>query len=440
MTGVRPGGFELLSTLDERYLTSPAVWETLRPTASLVLSGPFPRTAAGVLDPAPILALAERLVSRFPRLRMRILPSLLGLHSPAWVLDPAFDVDRHVRIHPGRVAADAIPDALLAGHANGAMNPTLPPWDLLVVDLDDGGLALVLRFHHVLGDGVFGRALVMSLFDTCDADASSGSAPAPGAGPDRSPRHRAALAVAVLRRSRGSETSVPQLWQRFQSVPLRRRVRRVVARNLRPGRHLLARVRAGDGSDVAGIAARRMRMDLQAARRFCRASGGTLGDLMAALAVAALTVATPQRSAIGVLVPLSDRARGADPTGNAVKVARVALPAGSDLALLTASAAGQLLRARRSGLFPAVEPHSCQAYVSYLPGPPRRPTVLGRPVTSLLAWPAMDVGQDCAILASSWAGNLELALTFGGHLSTGTVATVIDTLTDLIGQQLEVAA
>jgi diacylglycerol O-acyltransferase len=122
------------------------------------------------------------------RARQRLAPTPLNLATPAWVDDTSFDIRRHVR-----VASEPVSDrAELIAFAGKVMAERLdhsrPLWCIDVAGpLDDGRMALVIRIHHCMADGVTAlRMLAQILWDE-DEDAEPGSAdgwtarPEPGA-------------------------------------------------------------------------------------------------------------------------------------------------------------------------------------------------------------------------------------------------------------------
>ena len=395
-----------LTSIDERYLTSSVVWDISRLAVSFVMSAPPSRSSSGGLNMPAFFELFESLTHTFPRLRQKIMRPLLGIHAPAWVVDDKFDITWHVRRYPHVVAAQQIPPRLLAGLENGAMEPGRPPWDVLVAELDDGGLMMSLRYHHVVGDGMFGRSMVLELTRPKDVVRF---VPAPLA---RAPRNRIAVSFASARAFWGSVGSGREAWQRINRVPIRRRLRRVAARNTRPLREWLGQ-RSGRLPAVARREPRRLSLEFPAFRRYARTCGGGVGDLTAAVMAAALSKMAPERERIQLMIPISGRARGDDPAGNQVKVLVVDLPAGDDLARLTASVAAQVAQARNTGDFPPLQPGIWDAYATFLPGPPRPGSILGYAVHSVGAWTAMDPRERYGIVASTCGPQLELGMMTG---------------------------
>ena len=146
----------------------------------------------------------ERLV-RFDRFRMRI--EDVGSSRPRWVPDERFDLDRHLfetelPAPGGKKGLEALVSDLMSRPLSFAHSP----WTFhLVHDVDHGdgtrGSALVVRLHHVIGDGVaLMHVLIHAVDEYVDADAPAGR-------PRRRPTMpRSARVVATLKNA-GAETA-----------------------------------------------------------------------------------------------------------------------------------------------------------------------------------------------------------------------------------------
>ncbi len=84
-----------------------------------------------------------------------------------WVDDHSFDIREHVQTQALRTPGDEA--TLLRSCAELNEQPldrTRPLWEIwLLTGLDDGTAAMLIRFHHVLADGVAALALLGNLFD-----------------------------------------------------------------------------------------------------------------------------------------------------------------------------------------------------------------------------------------------------------------------------------
>lgn len=97
-----------------------------------------------------------------PRARKRVLEPAVPVGPPAWVLDPAFDLDYHLRRvslpAPGGMAEVL---AFAQGAAMAPFDRTRPLWEgTLIEGLPDGKAAYFLKLHHSLTDGLGGVPLV----------------------------------------------------------------------------------------------------------------------------------------------------------------------------------------------------------------------------------------------------------------------------------------
>lgn len=86
---------------------------------------------------------------------------------PRWEYAPDFDLDYHMRRvsapEPGNLDG-VLEMARLAAMAD--FDRARPMWETTLIDgLDDGGAAVLCKFHHALTDGVGGVQIAMTLFD-----------------------------------------------------------------------------------------------------------------------------------------------------------------------------------------------------------------------------------------------------------------------------------
>lgn len=119
------------------------------------------------IDFARVRAVIGERLLRFDRFRHRVIETGFPLPAPHWEPDPRFDLDAHLHHialpHPGD--KQALLD-LLADLASTRFDPDRPLWQAHIVDGVGRGSAMVLRFHHCIGDGTAMMALAGQLFDT----------------------------------------------------------------------------------------------------------------------------------------------------------------------------------------------------------------------------------------------------------------------------------
>jgi WS/DGAT/MGAT family acyltransferase len=118
------------------------------------------------LDFERVKVVYERRLADFPRFRQRVVESRFGLTTPSWEDVPHFEIDLHVH----HVALPAPRDraaliTLISDLASTPLDREQPLWQVHVVDEVDGGSALIMRFHHCIGDGTAMMALSQKLFD-----------------------------------------------------------------------------------------------------------------------------------------------------------------------------------------------------------------------------------------------------------------------------------
>jgi len=130
---------------------------------------------AVVLDPAAahqpltfeaVRAAVPALVEKVEPLRWQLLQSRLGFGRPWWIERPRIDLDYHVKYAtaepPGgdRELAAQISEIVSVGLDRGR-----PAWQLWYIDgLADGRIALVLKIHHAVADGLASLRLLESIF------------------------------------------------------------------------------------------------------------------------------------------------------------------------------------------------------------------------------------------------------------------------------------
>jgi len=107
------------------------------------------------IDPVEFRHRMRYAVSRIPRLRQRVSPSLGRMSPPAWVADQEFDFDFHVR-HIALPKPGTLPQLreLGARLLEDPFDRTRPLWLFVIIDgLADGRGALFMKIHHTISDG-----------------------------------------------------------------------------------------------------------------------------------------------------------------------------------------------------------------------------------------------------------------------------------------------
>jgi diacylglycerol O-acyltransferase len=123
----------------------------------------------------------ERRLARAPRYRQKLAPVPLGLHSPEWIDDQAFSVDRHVYPAPG-----PLPN-LVDEVMSMPLRRDRALWEMWIChDTEQAQFAIVGKTHHCMVDGLAAVELGCLLLDptpeppACEPD-DWHPAPKPGA-------------------------------------------------------------------------------------------------------------------------------------------------------------------------------------------------------------------------------------------------------------------
>ncbi len=172
-----------LTAADAWYLYLEGPTAPLHVTGLLILD---PSTAPRGFSVEQVRDYIESRLDAMPTLRRRLVEVPLAIDHPCWADDPDFDIDNHVH---RQVLEDGSPDELARAAGAFATEPldrSRPLWDLLLIDgLADGTVALAMKLHHCVVDGVSGMDVVAHLLDL--APESPRPRPAGSWQPDRLP-------------------------------------------------------------------------------------------------------------------------------------------------------------------------------------------------------------------------------------------------------------
>lgn len=147
-----------------------ALLEIESPTMHLHVMGVLvldPSAGDGSLPPQRLFDLFTARLHLVPPFRLRAVEAPGGLDHARWIVDPDFDLTRHLEYH--HLGPDADQEALEAfvGQVAGVPLPRdRPLWKCWFLDgFADGTVALVTKLHHALMDGSASGDLMASLFD-----------------------------------------------------------------------------------------------------------------------------------------------------------------------------------------------------------------------------------------------------------------------------------
>ncbi len=117
----------------------------------------------------------ELVCRKMPMFRQRVVQSTPPA-PPRWEYAPDFDLDFHLRrmVAPPPGTFDTVLEMARVA-AMEDFDRARPLWTATLIEgLEDGGAAVVLKFHHSLTDGVGGIQIGMILFDLSEAPEKHG--------------------------------------------------------------------------------------------------------------------------------------------------------------------------------------------------------------------------------------------------------------------------
>jgi diacylglycerol O-acyltransferase / wax synthase len=288
--------------------------------------------SSGKLDLDAIRARIEHRLHLAPRLRQRLYWPGFGFGAPVWVDDASFDISRHVRTRP--VPAPGGEDALLATCVELNDRPfdrAHPLWEIwFLTEWLDGGVAMLIRFHHVLADGLAALMLLGILFDAApEVFVPEGPASLPRPLPSRSELLRDAVRrrMTALRRGLGGIEHPQQMLARGRTFL------RQAAQFAREGRAPRTSFNRPVGKRHRLVL---VRGDLERARQVAHAHHATVNDVVLCAAAGGARALLAGRGelhdlVLKVSVAASVRApTGSSPVGNLVGILLVPLPVGEE--------------------------------------------------------------------------------------------------------------
>ena len=117
------------------------------------------------LDFGAVRAIYAQRLADLDRFHQRVVHQGVALSTPYWQDMAHFDIDQH--LHHIALAAPYDAEALrvlVADLASTPLNRDLPLWQVHVIDDVDNGSALVMRYHHCIGDGTAMMEVARRLF------------------------------------------------------------------------------------------------------------------------------------------------------------------------------------------------------------------------------------------------------------------------------------
>jgi len=169
---------ERLSGLDANFLYNETTSEHMHTLKLAVLDPP----EGGVLPLEVMRNEIGRRMAAWPAFGRRIVRVPLELHHPLWV--DAGPLDLHYHVRRATIPAPGTPaqmDEAVARIAEQPLDRTRPLWQAWLLEgRDDGRIAVLVKIHHCVADGVAATALLASIM-SLDAEATPPEPPDPPA-------------------------------------------------------------------------------------------------------------------------------------------------------------------------------------------------------------------------------------------------------------------
>lgn len=390
--------------------------------------------ASGRLRLDEIRGRIERRLSRLPQLKQRAEFPGLFQGRPVWVDDAGFAIERHVR--QGSVDPPGGEAELLKAAARIMREPldrSHPPWELwLLTGLADGHIAVLLKLHHAIADGLGAVAIASVLFDF--APDAPDPPPLPWA-PLPPPSRRALLADNLASKIAALGAALRLLRHPRRLAALASDLRRTIAMSAQaPATSFNRPVPAGSRSQV-----RVLHMELEPVRAAAHAAGAKVNDILLDIAAGGLRVLLLGRGEpvdslqLAAMVLVALRSAGeARELGNRAGFMVVPLPAGEadpDQRLRLIAAATQRAKAEQSpdysqavGALSVLSSRVAPAFMAHqrfinlietnVPGPPVPFYILGARVLDVIPLVGGLLGGNVTVCfcTLSYAGRLNLTV------------------------------
>jgi WS/DGAT/MGAT family acyltransferase len=372
-----------------------------------------------------------------PRLRQRLYQPGFGFGAPVWVDDASFDISRHVSTRPVPAGGE---EALLATCVELNDRPfdqAHPLWEIwLLTGALDGHVPMLIRFHHVLADGIAALLLLGTLFDAAPFDAAPG-APEPE-GPPWTARPipaRSELLGDALRRSiTGIRRGVHKIEHPRRTLAPARTLFRQALQLAREGRAPRTSFNRPVGRQHRVLL---VRADLEQAKQVAHAHHATVNDVvLCTIAGGARALLAGRRElqrplVLKVSVAASVRApTSASQAGNLVGILLVPVPVGEEdpIRRLEQIARATAERKRLPPYQPAARflqrwmihtmnrQRRINLLMSNLPGPPQPMYFAGAKILELFQIGVVQGNVAVQVGALSYAGQLNFDIVADANL------------------------
>lgn len=402
---------ELIRTLDEKFVANAIAFQAMIAAAALLVEGGPLRRPDGAIDLDGIRARFEAVTWHVPAMRQRLVPTPLRVTTPAWVPVADLDVARHVTLHPTVERDDPDEVEVLTGRLSGPMDPSRPLWDIRIVELDSGRVAVVARYHHVIGDALFGLRIGEVVAGTESSPAIPEVTDAEREALGVAPRTGFGVLAIAFRAWRDRQQGVRGAWLEYWRKPFTRRLRRWGGRVMRPVKNAVIE-RSGEVARVlVPRHSRFLEVDLQPVAKHAYRLGGTVHDLTVAATLRAAAAAEPDRETVSLLVPISRRTAADADVRNHISMAKVTVPASAPIEELVPAVREQVQAAVQDPTRRDLGERDWSGYATFVTWGRQQRYVGDAAIDSVTGWPAGDPRDDIACLSCHYGTRLTICVT-----------------------------
>jgi len=327
---VPPRHLDRLTPIDASFLHQESQHSHMHIGGLTIVEGPPPSTSE-------LLEQIRMRLHLVPRYRHKLASTPIDSGRPAWVDDPSFHLDYHIR-HTALPSPGGWEQlcALTARIFSQQLDRSKPMWEMWLIEgLEDDRFALITKTHHSLVDGIAGVDLATVLFDLSPEPPpirSSGRAWQPRPEPGTAELIGAGLRGAVRVGLELAEGAVDAITHPDRALARAREaaegIGEIIWAGLNPAPETPLNVPIGPHRRFYGIGNR-----LEDFKTVKNAFGGTVNDVVLAVVTGALRtflISRGRRTAgceLRALVPVSVRAENdRGEIGNRIVVMRGPLP------------------------------------------------------------------------------------------------------------------
>jgi len=428
---------ERLTPLDVSNLRIERHGLPMNVAALAILEGRVLPGAPGELAVEAIRVRIEQRLHLAPRLRQRLYRPGFGFGAPVWVDDASFDISRHVRTRPVPSRGEEVLLATCVELNDRLFDQAHPLWEIwLLTGALDGHVPMLIRFHHVLADGIAALLLLGTLFDSAPCDSAAEAAESKGPPwTARSIPTRSELLGDALRRSiTGICRGVHQIEHPRRTLAPARTLFRQALQLAREGRAPRTSFNRPVGRQHRVLL---VRADLEQAKQVAHAHHATVNDVVLCTiaggtrALLAGRGELPRPLALKVSVAASVRApTSASQAGNLVGILLVPVPVGEEdpIRRLEQIARATAERKRLPPYQPAARflqrwmirtmnrQRRINLLMSNLPGPPEPMYFAGAKILELFQIGVVQGNVAVQVGALSYAGQLNFDIVADANL------------------------